>query len=308
MKTLSFPFAFFEGKIVPIHAAKVSVMTNAFQYGTGFFGGIRGYYNKEKKRVFLFRLSDHYDRFVSSAKLLRVRLPYTEEDFFHITCNLVKKNKPTSDVYLRPMAYAHGLDISPDLSLQGDFGFTMYMLPLGEYVSTHNGLSVCISTWRRNRDNSIPSRAKITGAYMNSSLARYEAKINGYDEAIFLTEDGYVSEGSAANIFIVRNNTLVTPPVSCGILEGITRRTIIALAQELGIPCIERNIDRSELYICDEMFFSGTGVQVSWISHVDKRLVGSGKRGKITELLQDLYFKIVYGNSEKHLKWCTEVT
>ena len=302
-----FPYAFFENKFVKFEIAKVSIATNALQYGTAVFGGIRGYYNAKQKYLSIFRISDHYKRFLSSLKILGVSIKYSQKKLEEITVELVKKNKPKTDVYFRPFAYAGSLNLSPNLNRDKDFSFALYMIPLGDYLPTTKGLRVKVSSFRRITDNSIPSRAKISGAYINSALARKEADDLGFDEAIFLTEDGHVAEGSAENLFIVRDETLITSPESDDILEGITRRTVLKLAQDVGIKTQVRRIDRSELYVADEMFFCGTGVQIAWISEVDGRKVGNGKRGKITAKLQDLYFKVVKGEVEKYKSWCTIV-
>lgn len=307
MKSDTLPYAFFEKKVVPIEKANISIMTNALQYGTGIFGGIRAYYNKEKKFLSVFRVDDHYKRFLQSINILGVSLPFTKKELVDITLNLLKKNNPKTDTYCRPFAYASSLNLSPNLERDKIFDFALYMIPLGEYLSTTKGLSVMVSSWRRISDNAIPSRAKVSGAYINSALARKEATDRGCDEAILLTEDGHVAEGSAENIFIVHDGVLVTPPKSDDVLEGISRRSIIQIAQDLGIKVEERTIDRTELYICEEAFFSGTGVQVSWIGKVDGRVVGNGKRGPVTAKLQDLYFNILRGNEKKYEHWNTVI-
>ncbi|MBP7967332.1 branched-chain amino acid transaminase [Candidatus Woesebacteria bacterium] len=307
LNTTSFPFAYFEGKIVPIEDAKVSIMTNALQYGTGIFGGIRGYYNKEKGFISLFRIEDHFQRFVNSLKVIGVQLEYTKEDLMKITLDLTKKNNPQTDTYYRPFAYAGSLNLSPNLERDNMFAFAEYMIPLGDYLPTDKGIAVSVSSWRRISDNAIPSRAKITGGYMNSALAKKEANQNGSDEAILLSEDGHVAEGSAMNFFMVRDGVLVTPSKSNDILEGITRRTVLELAKDLGMTVEERTIDRSELYVADEAFFSGTGAQISWIQKIDHRIVGDGNRGKLTGQIQDLFFRVVRGNESAYDKWCTKI-
>lgn len=307
MKNQAFPYAFFQGKFVSTEDAKVSIMTNALQYGTGVFGGIRGYHNEQKKFLSVFRIDDHYKRFLSSLKIIGVSLKYSHADLKRITLELIKKNRPKTDTYFRPFAYAGSHNLSPNLEKDSIFDFALYMLPLGEYLPIDKGLSVKISSWRRISDNAIPSRAKISGAYINSAVARKEAADNGFDEAIILTEDGHVAEGSAENLFIVRDGVLITSEKTDDILEGITRRTILKLATDLKIPVEERKIDRTELYISDEAFFSGTGVQVSWIGKIDNRVLGNGKRGPITAKLQDLFFNIVRGNEKKYINLCTLV-
>ncbi len=307
MKTSAFPYAFFEGKIVNIEDAKVSIMTNALQYGTGFFGGIRGYFNKEKNFLSVFRIPDHYKRFVNSAKVLGCPFPYTPEELQKITLDLIAKNSPDTDVYFRPFGYAANTSLGPNLA-EARLDFALYMLPLGEYLPVDKGLTVCVSSWRRLSDNAIPPRAKISGAYVNSALARKEAHDKGYDEAILLTDDGHVSEGSAENIFIVRDGVLISPAQSDDVLEGITKRSLIQIAEDMNVPVEMRSIDRSELYVADEAFFSGTGVQLSWISEIDKRKVGTGKRGSITEKLQEKFFSIVRGEDTAYADWCTKIT
>jgi branched-chain amino acid aminotransferase len=305
MQTNYLPYTFIKGNIVKTEEATVPIMTNALQYGTAIFGGIRGYYNEQEKFLSVFRIEDHYTRFLNSLKILGVNIKYSKEELIKITLDLIDKNKPQSDTYFRPFAYASSTNLGPNLDQDLEFDFSLYMLPLGEYLPINSGLKAMVSSWRRISDNAIPARGKVSGAYINSALARQEAKINGYDEAILLTEQGLVAEGSAENIFIVKNNTLITPPETDNILEGITRKTILQLAEDLGIKTQVRSISRTELYTCDEAFFSGTGVQISWISSIDNRSIASGERGPITGQIQDLYFKIVKGQEDKYKDWCS---
>lgn len=304
-----FPYAFFQGKVVNVEDAKVSIMTNALQYGTGIFAGIRGYYNENSGKPFIsvFRIEDHYTRFLNSLKIIGVTLGYDKEQLKDITLKLLKKNNPQKDTYIRPFAYAGSINLSPNLQRDNKFDLAIYMIPLGDYLPTDKGLSAKVSSWRRISDNAIPARAKITGSYINSALARKEASDFGFDEAIFLTENGHVAEGSAENIFIVRNGTLITPQTSDEVLEGITRRTVMEIARSLDIPVEVRSIDRSELYVCDEAFFCGTGVQVAWINNIDGRTIGSDKRGLVTAKIQDTYFKIVRGNLDFTGNLCTKI-
>lgn len=304
-----FPYTFFEGKVIKTEDAKVSIMTNALQYGTGVFAGIRGYYNDNNGKPFIcvFRIQDHYNRFVNSFKIIGVKIPYTADELVKITLDLLKKNNPKTDTYVRPFGYAGSINLSPNLERDNTFDVAIYMIPLGEYLPVDKGISAGVSSYRRVSDNAIPARAKISGSYINSALARKEATDHSYNEAIFLTEDGHVSEGSAENIFIVRNGTLITPSVTDDVLEGITRRSILEIAKYLNIPTEVRSIDRSELYIADEAFFCGTGVQVSWISNIDKRIIGDGRRGSITSAIQDLFFEIVRGNKDIGQNWTTKL-
>jgi branched-chain amino acid aminotransferase len=300
------PFAFFEGKIIPTEQARVSVMTNGLQYGNGIFGGIRGYVSSNKKSVHIFRLEDHYRRFLNSMRILNKSLRYDHKRLVEITLELAQKNRPTVDFYCRPFAYASNFDISPDLSI-AEFEFALYMVPLGEYLSVSKGLKLAVSNWVRINDNMIPSRAKITGGYINSSLAKGDAVKLGFDDAIMLKQDGHVAEGTGANFFMVRDGILTTTPKSADVLEGITRRTVLELAQELKIPFQEREVDRTELYIADEAFFSGTGAQLAWIAEIDGRVIGTGKVGPITAKLQKLFFSIVRGNEQKYAGWLTRI-
>ena len=300
------PFAFFEGKIVPTELAKISIMTNALQYGNGIFGGIRGYQGNNKKTYNIFRINDHYKRFLTSLKILNKTIPYTADKLAKITLELAAKNEPKSDFYVRPLAYAANYELSPDLS-RTEFDFAVYMIPLGEYLSVSKGLKLAISNWVRINDNMIPSRAKITGGYINSSLAKGDAARLGYDDALLIGSDGHLTEGSGANFFMVRDDVLITSPKYADVLEGITRRTILQLANDLGIASVERHIDRTEVYIADEGFLTGTGAQLAWVSEVDGRTIGNGKIGPISQKIQKLFFNIVRGNVSKYSSWLTKV-
>lgn len=307
MKVLNyFPYAFFQGKVVKIEDAKVSIMTNALQYGNGIFGGIRGYTSADKKYFNLFRINDHYNRFMKSLRVLNKTIKYNQKELMEITLELARKCKPKTDCYFRPMAYASNLSFSPDLS-ELDFDFALYAFPFGEYLPVHKGLKLAISNWVRIADNMIPSRAKISGGYINSSLAKADAVRLGFDDALMLTSDGHLAEGSAANFFIVRDGKIITSPKYSEVLEGITRRTILELAVDLNIPVEEREIDRTEVYICDEAFLTGTGVQVAWIAEVDGRRIGDAVMGPITGKIQKLFFEIVRGNKIKYKDWLTKI-
>ena len=300
-------YAFFKGEFVPIEEAKVSIMTHAFNYGTGCFEGIRGYWNQEEEQLYVFRLAEHYERMHRSCRILLIDLPYSAEELSDLTVNLLRMNEHCSDTYVRPLAYKATEGIGVRLhDLEDDFA--IFSVPLGRYLEKEEGASVSISSWRRIDDNAIPARAKITGAYINSALCKTEAVLNGFDEAIVLTQDGHVSEGSAENLFIVRSGKLVTPPGTDNILEGITRSTIMQLARaEMGLEVEVRRIDRTELYIAEEAFFCGTGVQVAAIVEVDRRRVGSGKIGPVVSRLRNIYFDVVRGKVEKYKGWCTPV-
>lgn len=301
-------YAFFEGKIVPIDQAKIDIRTNALQYGTGVFEGIRSYWNEKIKISYVFRMGEHYRRLIINSGIMMIEIKYSIKELCDITIELLKKEMYTEDCYIRPFAYNSGLDIGPKL-IGNKQNLFIYSIPLGEYLDTSRAISVCISSWERISDNAIPPRAKISGSYVNAALQKTEALLNGFDEALVLTADGkHVSEGSAMNVFMVKNGTLITPPVTDDILEGITRDTVIKLAREdENIKVIERSIDRTELYTSDELFFCGTGAQISPIGSVDKRPVGNGEMGPITKRLQDLYFRLVKNEVNKYSDWCQKV-
>ena len=300
-------FAFFKGGFVSIQDAKISIMTHGFNYGTGCFEGIRAYWNEDEKQLFVFKLLDHYDRFLHSSRILLMNLPFTVEQLADITLELVRKEGYREDTYIRPLAYKADEVVGVRLHNLRD-EVAIFATPFGRYIESEEGASAAVSSWRRIDDNAVPARAKITGAYINSALAKTEAVLNGYDEAIVLTGDGHVSEGSAENLFIVRDGALLTPPVTENILEGITRKVIIELAhEELGLQVVERPIDRTELYVADEAFFCGTGVQVVAVTHIDRRPVGAGRLGPIVKALRSLYFDVVRGKVRKYRHWCTPV-
>lgn len=299
-------YAFFEGEIVPFSEAKVSIGTHALQYGTGAFAGIRGYLSEDGQTINIFRLPEHCTRLLNSAKLLRMNLPFTPETLADTIVELTKKNAPATDVYYRPFVYKSSVQLSPRL-LGVDDEVAVYMLPMGDYLDTTRGQNAIVTSWTRSADNAIPSRGKITGSYINASLAKDQAMAYGADDAIMLNADGKIAEGSACNLFMVRDGVLITPPINSDILEGITRRTIMELAEELGIPTAQRGIDRSELYLADEAFFCGTGVQVAWIEQIDGRPVGDGKRGPIATQLYDTMFDIFRGRDASHADWLTKV-
>ncbi|TGM52591.1 branched-chain amino acid transaminase [Leptospira vanthielii] len=302
----SFPYSYFEGKIVPSEDAKVSVQTHALQYGTGVFGGIRGYYNETKKNLYVFRLPEHCKRLVNSTKIMQLQIKITPEEIQSIILELLRKNEVKQNVYLRPFIYTSALQLSPRFhDVKADI--TVYALKLDDYLDTQNGLTTVVSSWQRFSDNQIPTLSKVSGGYVNSALAKSEAVQNGMDEAIFLDARGFVSEGSAENLFIVRDGVIHTPTIPSSILEGITRRSIIQIAKDLGYQVVERDIARSELYIADELFFSGTGVQVAWVKEVDRRMIGEGTIGPITKKIQSVFFEAVRGDQPNYMSWLTPV-
>jgi branched-chain amino acid aminotransferase len=300
-------YAFFKGQVVPIEEAKISIMTHAFNYGTGCFEGIRAYWNGDDEQLYVFRLKEHYERMHRSCRILRIDLPYSADELAEITVDLLRREGYRQDAYIRPLAYKADEIIGVRLHGLRD-EFAAFAVPFGRYLEKEEGAHVCISSWQRVDDNATPARAKITGAYINSALAKTDAVLSGYDEALVLTHAGHISEGSAENFFMVRNGCLITPPVTSNILEGITRDAIMELAQnELGLQTIQRSIDRSEIYICDEAFLCGTGVQVAAITQIEHRLIGTGQIGPVVSRLRDLYFDVVKGKNAKYRHWCTPV-
>lgn len=300
-------YAFFGGNIVPIEQAKVSIMTHAFNYGTGCFEGIRAYWNEAEEQLYLFRMREHYERMHRSARILHMGIPYSVEEMGEITVELLRKEGYRQDTYIRPLAYKADELVGVRLHDLHD-GFAIFAVPFGRYIENEEGARVCISSWRRIDDNAVPARAKITGAYINSALAKTEAVLSGFDEALVLTQTGHISEGSAENFFMMREGLLITPPVTSNILEGITRATIMELArEELGMETVERSIDRSEIYIAEEAFFCGTGVQIAAIVEVEHRPVGDGRIGPVVKRLRELYFSVVRGDVARYRHWCTPV-
>jgi branched-chain amino acid aminotransferase len=300
------PYAYFEGDIVPLAEAKVSVATHALQYGTGAFGGIRGYLSADGRAVHLFRLQDHYRRFLHSAAMLRIRLPFDVGGLCDLSVELTRRNGHLGEVYLRPFMYKAGLDLTPGLDGIAD-GFTLFMVAIDGLPPLDYGLSVMVSSWQRVTDNAIPPRGKLGGSYVNASLIRDEAQSHGFDDAIVLNARGKAGEGSVSNLMMVREGRLITPPVSGDILEGINRRAILELAADLDVPVVEREINRTELYVADELFLCGTRMQIAWIKAVDGRTVGRGQRGPISARLSERFEAAVRGTAPEYVHWMTRV-
>jgi branched-chain amino acid aminotransferase len=298
--------AYFEGKFVPLKDANLNIRTHALQYATAFFGGMRAYYNTDKKNLYLFRLEDHHTRLRQSAKILRMQWAMPYEEFKKITVQLLGDGNWQENCYLRPFIYKSDLSMSPRLHNVED-KFALYAIPLNDYLDTTRGLKAQVSSWVRLSDNQIPARAKATGGYINSALAKSEALENGFDEAIFLDHRGFVSEGSAENIFIVRSGKLITPGPSSSILEGITRRSVLQLATDLGIETCERDISRTELYVADEVFFCGTGAQIAWIQSIDRRQIADGNIGPVTQKIRERFFAVAAGEMPEYMSWLTPV-
>src|SRR3989449_2233845 len=261
---------FLDGEFVPVRDAKVSVLTHALNYGTGVFEGIRAYGTAEDEQLYALHLKEHYLRLHRSCRIMRIGLPYTADDLVGITLELLRKCNYREDAYVRPIAYKSSPVIGVRLHDLED-SLTVFAVPFGTYIDIDRGISCSVSSWRRTDDNAIPARSKITGAYVNAALAKTDAQEAGFDEAIVLTQDGHVSEGSAENLFLVRDGVLITPPASANILEGIVRASLLRIAADAGIPTAIRQGDRPQLYIADELFLCGTGAQASPATIADPR-------------------------------------
>ena len=306
MKIELLPYAYFQGDIVPIEDAKISIATHAVQYGTGAFAGIRGYLDHTGESVNIFRLPDHTRRLLDSARLLRAKLSVDADGVAQVIQDLTLKNNPRSDIYIRPFVYKSAIELSPRLKDVED-DLAIYQIPFGDYFEMSRPLKFLVSSWVRSADNNIPSRGKITGAYINSAFAKDQAEEAGCDDALMLNSRGKISEASGANFFLVRRGALVTAPVVGDILEGVTRRTVMELAGLLGVPVEERDIDRSELYIADEAFVCGTGAQIAPVGVIDGREVGTGQIGPLTGQLQEMFFDIVRGRNASYQHYLTRV-
>jgi branched-chain amino acid aminotransferase len=307
MALVSAHTVYFKGALRPDEEAVVSIRNHSLLYGTSIFEGIRGYWVEDQGAIAIFRAKEHFERLLKNANIFHMHIPETVEDCLSIVADLIKANGHKGDTYLRPTIYKDGLSIGPGLDRDPSC-LSIFTLPLGEYLRLDKGLHVTVSNWRRNSDNAIPPRAKAGGAYMNTALAITDAKRAGFDDAIVLTEAGKVSEGSAMNLFLVRNGQLITPSATENILEGITRDTIIQLAKnELGLEVVERQVERTELYVADEAFFCGTGAQVAPVTMIDHRPLGDGHIGEISKAVQELYFKVVRNQVPRYSEWCQMV-
>lgn len=292
----------FQNRFVPLAEANVNILTHALNYGSGVFEGIRGYYDEKQRDLFLVRVLDHYHRWKRNCGVLRIQVPASATELCEITAELCRRNGFESNVYIRPLAYKASARIG--VAADDNDAYAIVVVPFGRYFDSRKGLKAGVVSWRRIDDSAIPGRAKICGAYVNSVLAGDEARHNGHDEAIFLNQDGHVAEGATCNLFMLRNHQLITPPVTDNILEGITRDSVMELARnELNLHVVERSIDRSELYMCEELFFTGTAVEVAPIVQIDHRPVGKGEIGAITEKLRSLYVDATRGRISAYRDW-----
>lgn len=300
-------YVYLDGQYIKSEEASIPVRNHAFLYGTSVFEGIRAYYNPEEDQMYAFRLKEHFQRLLKSGKIMHMSTPLSVEELCEIAKNLLRKNSYKTDAYLRPQLFKSAQKVGPGL-LNNPDSLLMFTVPLGDYLDMSRGLSVCVSNWRRSDDNAIPPRAKISGCYANTALIVTDANLAGFDDAIVLSPDGHVTEGSAMNLFLVQDGKLITSKITDNILVGITRNTIMEIAkEELGIETIEREIDRTELYISDEAFYCGTGAQVCPVTKIDHRNLGDGEIGKISKEIQKLYFDVVKGRIQKYKKWCTPI-
>jgi branched-chain amino acid aminotransferase len=297
------PYAFFRKQFMPLSEAKIGVLTHALHYGTGCIEGIRGNWDSRERRFCLFRIQDHYARMLGGFRILKMKLPYSADKLCQLTAELVERSGYQEDVYIRPLAYKSSEALGPRLhNLDDDFLVIVTTFPA--YLDPDKGVRCCTSSWHRIDDTAIPARGKICGTYVNSALAKTEALENGFDEAILLTQDGHVSEGSGENIFLILGGKLITPPSSDDILMGITRDTVMKLAKnELAIDTVERQVDRSELYVAEECFFTGTAANVAPILEIDRRPIGDGKIGEVTAKLQQLFAEVMVGRNPKYADW-----
>ena len=300
-------WVYYEGEFRHYGDAHVGLLTHALHYGTGCFEGIRAYWSARQQRLNVFRMPEHFERMRRNARMLHMALPHPVDELCAITVELLRRNGFTTDVYVRPLVYKANEEIGIRFHNLRD-AFMIVTVPFGAYMDTTGGIRCQVSSWRRMDDNIAPARSKSTGIYVNSALAKTEACLNGFDEAIVLTQSGNVSEGSAENIFLLRDGVLVTPPITENIVEGITRRTLMTLApDELGVPVVEREVDRTELYIADEVFLCGTGAELSPVIEIDRRPVGDGEIGQVTRRLQELYFAVCKGEDDRYASWLTPV-
>lgn len=298
--------AFHRGEYVPLEQASIGIMTHAFHYGTAVFEGIRGNWNAEDERMYIFRIREHYERLAAGCKIMRIKVPYSVADMCDLTVEMVERSGFNQDIYIRPIAYKAEEKVAY-LNLGGlSDDFTVMAVPFGNYIDFNAAARLSTSSWRRTEDTMIPPHVKISGLYVNSILAKTEAMAAGFDEAIVLNDKGHVSEGTGENLFLYRDGRLSTPPLIDNVLPGITRGCVIDIARnELGLDVEERHIPRSELYLADEVFLTGTAAHLTPVGSLDNQVIGDGAMGPLTRQLQDTYFEIVRGKNPKYMHWCT---
>lgn len=301
------PTAFLKGEFVPLEDANINVMTHAFNYGTAVFEGIRGNWNGDHEQLYLFKVRAHFERLRKSAKIMRMELRYTDDELVEITNDLVRRNGYNEDVYVRPIVYKSSEVVGVRMhDLEDDF--LLFVTPFGAYLDPEAGVRCMTSSWRRIDDTMIPARAKVNGLYVNNAMAKTEAQLSGFDEAIMLNADGHVSEGSGENIVMIRDGVLITPPESDNILEGLTLDTALQFAtEEMGLEVVKRSIDRSELYIADEIFMTGTAAHLTPVTEVDRVPIGDGGFGPISKRLQETYFDMITGKLPQYSEWLSPV-
>ena len=294
---MSESLAFFRGSVVPISEAKVSVMTHALHYGTAVFEGIRGNWNEAQGKMFVFRMREHYDRLIQGCRIMMLDIPYTAEQLCDITVDLIQKCGYKQDVYIRPLAYKSE-ELVANLKLQDlESDFTLVIVPFGAYIDTDGAIRCCTSSWRRMDDTIIPPRVKISGHYVNSIIARYEANEDGFDEALMLDGQGNVAEGTGENVFVVKNGVVSTPPAT-NILPGITRDTCMEILAHEGVEVREQAFARDAFYVAEEAWMVGTAAEVTPIRELDRRVIGIGSPGPVTRMLQEVYGEAVRGKVE----------
>ena len=298
--------AYFEGAYVPLRDAKVSIMTHSFMYGTATFEGIRAYWNAEHRQLYGVFVREHAERIRQSCRILLMDDVPSVDELSAIIVETARRNGYEQDAYIRPSFYKSTRAIGVKLH-HLEHELSVIAVPFGDYVDTNKGIRLMTSSWRRNADEALPARGKIVGGYVNMAFQKSEAELNGFDEALVLTPSGHASEASAANLFVVRHGVVITPPVSDDILEGVTRGALMQIAADEGIPTEVRSIDRSELYVADEVFLCGTGVQVSPVVEVDHRKVGTGTVGPIATTIRSRYFDAVRGKLPQYRHWLTPI-
>ena len=303
MATIS-KYIWFDGKFLTHDKAKVPVTTHAIHYGTSIFEGIRAYKNKEN--LFIFRLNEHVKRFRSSGKYYNISLRFSDNEIKKAIINLCRKNKIKKSCYIRPFYFVGQYGINLHVTKKAPTHVAIFSFPFGDLFNK-NGITSCISIWRKFSDASTPTQAKMGGNYLNSILATQDAKNRGFDEAILLDKNGNVSEAPGENIFIIKNNTLFTPPLSSSALDGITRRSILTFSKDLGLKTKIKNITKEELKSANEVFLSGTAAEITPIIQIDKKKIGIGKIGDLTKTIMEKYHDIVMNQSKKYSKWVTPV-